>query len=55
MLGYKGIGPETGTFINKEDAFRYAIERILAAPQEEKAEFEEWFYSGNYVEVHDED
>lgn len=56
--GYSGVGPETGKFVNKEDAFSYAIERCLNGTVEEQKEFMdefkevlvEWFYSGNWIE-----
>ncbi len=39
------------TFVPKEDEFRYALERVQNGTDEEKAEFVEWFYSGNWVQV----
>ena len=39
----------TGLFIPQEDAFDYAVEKLLCATEEEKREFVEFFYSGNYI------
>lgn len=46
--GYENIG--TGVFIPKEDAYEYALERIRCGAEDEKQEFVEWFYSGNWLE-----
>lgn len=46
---YQGIGPEHGICVRKKDAFCYALERIANGTQEDKDEFEEWFYSGNWT------
>lgn len=49
-MGYwEGIGPEDGTVVEDEDAFQYALERCRDGTEEEKAEFVEWFYSGNFI------
>lgn len=49
---YKGIGPEEGKVIAKEDAYRYALERCLSGKLEEQAEFremlEKWYFDGNW-------
>lgn len=50
IIGYEGLGPEKGKFIPIESAYNYAIERIKTCPDERK-EFLDWFYSGNYIEV----
>lgn len=43
----------TGTFVPKEEAFEYALERCLYGTEEEQREFQEmlveWFYSGNWI------
>lgn len=44
--GWKSI--DTGIFIPEEDAYSYALER-LSQDEEEKQEFVDWFYSGNYI------
>lgn len=36
---YKGIGPEAGKVVAKEDAYKYALERCLYGLLEEQAEF----------------
>ena len=46
---YKGILKETGITVNEDKAFNYAIHRLLDGTEEEKAEFKEWFYSGNWI------
>ena len=46
---WRGIGPESGTIINDDIAFQYALERCLYGTLEEQQEFREmlieWFYS----------
>ena len=44
--GYEEIG--TGIFVPEEDAFEYALEQI-SLDEEEKQDFVEWFYSGNWI------
>lgn len=46
---YIGICSEAGTVIAEEDAFDYALGRISAGTDEEKKEFADWFYSGNFI------
>lgn len=58
---YIGICSERGNKVDDEDAFWYAINRLLET-QEEREVFEkefsesivEWYYSGNYVHKEDE-
>lgn len=45
--GYEEM--ETGTFVPKADAYKYAMERI-SQDEDLQKEFIEWFYSGNWVE-----
>ena len=46
---WRGIGPESGTIINDDIAFQYALERCLYGTTEEPYEFRgmliEWFYT----------
>lgn len=46
---WRGIGPESGTIINDDIAFQYALERCLHGTPEEQQEFREmlieWFYA----------
>mgnify|MGYP000870726140 CR=1 FL=1 len=61
IAGYKGIGPEQGKYIKAENALAYAMERcgiqLSAAPGNPADEdeflqmFLEWFYSGNWIPV----
>ena len=51
---YKGIGPEAGTIVEEDQAYDYALERCMNATPEEKKEFVEWYYSGNWDEVEEE-
>ncbi len=39
---------DTGIFIPAEDGYKYALERV-AQDDGLKKEFVEWFFSGNYV------
>lgn len=45
--GYSEIG--TGNFVPEEDAFDYALERLIGSTEEFKREFVEWFYSGSWI------
>lgn len=45
--GYFEMG--TGNFVPEEDAFLYALRRIKEGTEEEKWEFVDWFYSGNWI------
>lgn len=47
---YIGIFAEKGIVVDKENAFRYAMERIAHGTPEEQQEFIEWFYSSNWIE-----
>lgn len=46
---YVGICKERGIIVVDENAFRYALERIVHGTPEEQQEFVAWFYSGNWV------
>lgn len=46
-FGYREFG--TDVFVPEESAFDYAIERITNGTIDEKQEFEEWFYSSNWI------
>ena len=50
---YKGIGPEAGTIVEEDQAYQYALERSANATPEEKQEFVDWYYSGNWAEMED--
>lgn len=57
---YIGICSEHGNKVDDEDAFWYAMNRLLETPEEREAfekEFSEslieWFYSGNWVHKED--
>ncbi len=51
---YKGIFCEKGVDIREEDCFDYALERIKSN-NEDKNEFTEWFYSGNWIKKGDDE
>lgn len=44
-----GIFNEKGIVVDEDNAFRYAMERIANGTLEERQEFVEWYYSGNWV------
>lgn len=57
FLGYEGIGPETGIFIDKDHALEYAIWRGLCGTWEDQEAFAEELriaalnmYTGNWIE-----
>jgi len=45
---YVGIQSESGKIVSLEDAFYYAMWRVLSDDEEMK-EFTDWFYSGNWI------
>lgn len=45
--GYEEIG--TGVFVPEEDAFSFAIERLIQSENKEQKEFVEWYFSGNFI------
>ncbi len=47
-MPYIGVLSNRGKEVIEEDAFDYALEQIKNNP-EEKKEFIEWFYSGNWI------
>lgn len=57
IVGYKGIGPESGRYVSAEDAPAYAMERcgirLSGLPGDTQEEFmlmlEEWFFSGDWI------
>lgn len=52
---YIGIFEEKGIVVDKENAFRYALERVVNGKPEVQKEFVEWFYSGNWIEEEEDD
>lgn len=54
MSYYVGICQERGNAVGEEEAFLYAICRILSSEAEQK-EFVEWYYSGNWLKTEEED
>jgi NOL1/NOP2/fmu family ribosome biogenesis protein len=50
---YIGIFEEKGIVVDKESAYRYAMERVVNGTPEVQQEFVEWFYSGNWIEEED--
>ena len=52
---YVGILSNHGKTVSEEEAFDYALEELTETEDEElKAEFVEWFFSGNWVHKEDE-
>ncbi len=60
LLGWRGIGPNAGEFVAAEDGFGYACQQVGIEVFDEAAhdaeEFKEmlieWYFSGNWIEVH---
>lgn len=50
---YRGIGPEEGEVVPEEEAYDYALDRCLNG--HERKEFKEmlveWYFSGNWISV----
>jgi len=58
LRGYKGVGRESGKYIETEKAADYAAEQcgiVLTdkTTDEFRNMFVEWFYSGNWMEDND--
>ena len=53
-MAYVGVLANHGKVVKDADAFDYALEQITNN-EEEKQEFIEWFYSGNWIEKDDEE
>lgn len=56
-MGFVGIGPEQGIFVEADVAYDYALNRCLRGTKAEQEEFKEefkdrlveWYYSGNWI------
>lgn len=46
---YKGIAKEEGILVDEDKAFDYALQRLGQVTEEEKKDFLEWYYSGNWI------
>lgn len=63
LLGWKGICSNAGKFVPLEEGFRYVCDRVgiktfdECAPEADGFEYEivEWYFSGNWIEVYEED
>lgn len=53
-MPYIGLGPEEGTVVDDDKAFRYALERCANGTKDEREEFVEWCYSGNWYKEEEE-
>lgn len=51
---YMGICSEKGKRVESEDALQYALDEVISN-KEVRAEFVEWFFSGNWIEVSEDD
>ena len=62
FIGWRGIGPYAGKFVEAEDGFDYVCQQVGIKSFDETApeadEFKEmlveWFFSGNWIEVYKE-
>lgn len=52
---YVGIGPERGRGVEETAAFEYAANHLDDLPEEDKKDFVDWFFSGNWVKEDDEE
>lgn len=60
IKGWQGIGPEAGKFVPADEGFEYVCSQVGIgsfdnnAPDaaEFKATTVEWFFSGDWIEVH---
>lgn len=46
---YVGVLPKERKVVPEEEAFDYAKEHLDEMSEEEKADFVEWFFSGNWI------
>lgn len=61
LIGWRSVGPNTGEFVEASDGFGYACTQVGIEAFDETAleadDFKEmlieWFFSGNWVEVHE--
>ncbi len=53
--GYQGIGKNQGIFVPAEEAFAYAMEHMDKLPEQDKKNFVEWWFSGDFLLVEGED
>lgn len=51
---YVGINTERGNVVSADDAVDYALEKVKES-EEIRSEFEEWFYSGDWIKMEDEE
>lgn len=49
-LYYKGIFTERGIKVSEDSCFEYALNRVVNN-KEDRDEFVEWFYSGNWIKI----
>ena len=54
-MRYVGIGPERGREEEETAAFEYASNHLGDLPEEDKKDFVDWFFSGNWVKEDDEE
>lgn len=52
MSHYVGICRERGNCVGEDEAFLYAVCRILCSDDEQK-QFVEWYFSGNWIKEED--
>ena len=63
LKGWKGIGPNRGKFVEADDGLAYVMEQCGIVEFNKDApdadmfieDFEEWYFSGNWIEVYEED
>ena len=55
IMRYVGIGPERGREVEETAAFEYAANHLDDLPEEDKKDFVDWFFSGNWVKEDDEE
>ena len=46
---YVGVLPKEKKIVPEEEAFDYAKEHLDEMSEDEKADFVEWFFSGNWI------
>lgn len=52
---YKGIGPNRGKIVPKDEAFDFAITALASDHVGIKKEFVEWYFSGDWIETDEEE
>ena len=54
-MRYRGIGPEKGRTVEEPFSYEYAKAHLDELSEQDKKEFVEWFFSGNWYKEDEDD